>query len=118
MSNRLAAQLVLLNLNYLALYGSKFEFDFNKLNQFGQLVHLKLDIVNLFNIKVCKKINLLKLKVLAFHSPDWNLPLSIEYAQFNTLVFSVEPEEEPAGGEASRDQVDRDQHTRPKTTYF
>lgn len=60
---RLAENPLLSNLKHLTLAGSKFEFDFNQLNRFAQLIRLE---INIFISKKTVHLNLPKLRVLSF----------------------------------------------------
>ena len=77
---------LLSNLRHLALTGS-FKFDLNKLNRFGQLMHLEINILWL-NGKF--HLNLPKLKVLAIHRWNDQCSLSIDCPGLSTLYYHGE----------------------------
>ena len=78
--DRLVEKPLLSNLKHLALLDHATEFDTNKLNQLGQLVHL--EIINGMPVNLC----LPKLKVLVFRSAR-SKPLSIDCPELNVLVY-------------------------------
>ena len=88
---RLAKKPLLSNLKHLALCDSEFEFDFNDLNRFEQLVHLEMATFP----SICGKIhlNLPRLKVLAIHYWDRQCPLTIDAPELSTLLYGYEDAE-------------------------
>ena len=74
---------LLSNLKYLALRGNDVEFDLNKLNRFQQLVHLEIRI----DLDEEVRLNLPKLKVLAFHRKNHRCALSIDCPRLSTLHY-------------------------------
>ena len=74
---------LLSNLRHLAVAGS-FEFDFNKLNRFRQLVHLEI-CIGWLGGEV--HLNLPRLRVLAFHRFNSDCALSIDCPELSTLFY-------------------------------
>ena len=84
---RLTELPLLSNLKHLALCGflNEFDFNLNQLNYFVHLVHLELNLQRIGSERV--HFNFPKLKVLAFHQPGWDAPLSIDCPELNVLVY-------------------------------
>ena len=88
MFGSLAEKPLLSNLKHLALVGRFFypRFDLNKLNRFRQLVHLEIDIPLDGRIRL----NLPKLRVLAFYSWNYVCSVSIDCPLLSTLLYTGE----------------------------
>ena len=80
---------LLSNLKRLAIYKYNFEFDFDELNRFSQLVHLEIDIHTPYSQKKLH-LNLPKLKVLVFIGWNEDYSISIDCPQLSTLVYQGE----------------------------
>lgn len=85
-SNRLVDQSLLSNLKILSLWHIPVEFDLNKLNKFSQLVLLKIGEKKKRG-KEPMNLNLPKLKVLVWHLPYYESPLSIDCLELSVLVY-------------------------------
>ena len=80
---RLAEKPLLSKLKHLALSGYPFEFDFNELNRFQQLVHLEIYVASSSGEM---HLNLPSLKVLAIHYND-HCALSVDCPELSTLLY-------------------------------
>ena len=85
---RLAEKPLLSNLRQLALCGDDLDFDLNELNHFQQLVHL--EIVTHLAGEV--RLNLPRLRVLAFHIYNDLCRLSIDCPLLSTLAYHAKTE--------------------------
>ena len=86
---RLAEKPLLSNLEHLAVTGS-FTFDLNRLNQFGRLVHLEINLPSSSLAGKEVHLNLPRLRVLVFHDFNYDCALSIDCPELNSLAYYAE----------------------------